>query len=424
MTVNVPVVLGGAGLQCAYAGSPAELVRRLTARESVAAQPWFSSDREATDLRLPGNPHHARFFVGEAARMPMMERVQQVLERVIAQALQNSNLDEASLADPDLRVYLAGHGMRPDYGDFAGYENRNDEEDRLYFPEKLKGLNISSYAQDELAHRLTARYRLASPPIPIYTASCSAMSSLYLAWQAIRSGFTRRALVAGWMQYTLQDIVFMGGQGVLSVGNSQPFSAQSGGMLPADGACALLLEAGDETPSVTTSPGIHIASCVSYQSSGEAGGAMTADFRAIATTMERALEAAGLKPEDIACVVPHANGAPASDKSEAMAMLKIWGKNGVPVVTYKAQTGYMSVCSGLLDLFVISDALAKQEVVSAQTHLPFDDTLQVDVHANRDVLPLAGGPILKTTLGLDGSVIACVLTQGPLSGGLHELRGS
>lgn len=424
MTVNVPVVLGGAGLECAYAGSPAELVRRLTARERVAAQPWFASDREATDLRLPGNPHHARFFVGEAARMPVMERVQQALERVIAQALQNSNLDEASLRDPDLRVYLAGHGMRPDYGDFAGYENRNDEEDRLYFPEKLKGLNISSYAQDELAHRLAARYRLASPPVPIYTASCSAMSSLYLAWQAIRSGFARRALVAGWMQYTLQDIVFMGGQGVLSVGNSQPFSAQSGGMLPADGACALLLEAGDEPLGVTTSPRIHIASCVSYQSSGEAGGAMTADFRGIATTMERAIEAAGLKPEDIACVVPHANGAPASDKSEAMAMLKIWGKNGVPVVTYKAQTGYMSVCSGLLDLIVISDALVKQEVVSAQTQLPFDDTLQVDVHANRDVLPLAGGPILKTTLGLDGSVIACVLTHGPLSGGLHELRGS
>ncbi|MFX1763692.1 beta-ketoacyl synthase N-terminal-like domain-containing protein [Paraburkholderia sp. A1RI-2L] len=417
-------MLGGAGLECAYAGSPDELVRRLAARESVAAQPWFASDREATDLRLPGNPHHARFFVGDAARMPVMERVQQALEQVIAQALQNSNLDEASLADPDLRVYLAGHGMRPDYGDFAGYENRNDDEDRLYFPEKLKGLNISSYAQDEFAHRLAARYRLAAPPVPIYTASCSAMSSLYLGWQAIRSGFTRRALVAGWMQYTLQDIVFMGGQGVLSVGNSQPFSAQSGGMLPADGACALLLEAGDETPGATTSSRIHIASCVSYQSSGEAGGAMTADFRGIATTMERAIEAAGLKPEDIACVVPHANGAPASDKSEAMAILKIWGKKGVPVVTYKAQTGYMSVCSGLLDLIVISDAIAKQEVVSAQTQLPFDDTLQVDVHANRNALPLAGGPILKTTLGLDGSVIACVLTQGPLSGGLHELRSS
>ena len=420
---NVPVVIGGAGLECAYAGSRDELVRRLAARESVAAQPWFASDREAADLRLPGNPHHARFFVGEAARLPVMERVQHVLERVIAQALQGSNLDEAALCGPDVRVYLAGHGMRPDIGDFAGYENRNDEEDLLYFP-KLKQLSVANYAQDELAHRLAVRYRLASPPVPIYTASCSAMSSLYLAWQAIRAGLARRALVVGWMQYTLQDIVFMGGQGVLSVGDSQPFSAQSGGMLPADGACALLLEAADDASGVGTSPRTHLASCVAYQSSGEASRAMSADFRAIAATMERALEAAALKPEDIACVVPHANGAPASDKSEAMAILRIWGKNGMPVVTYKGQTGYMSVCSGLLDLFAITDALAKQEILPAQTRLPLDDTLQIDVHANRAALPLAGGAILKTTLGLDGSIVACVVTQGPLSGGLHEVRSS
>ncbi|WP_322059103.1 beta-ketoacyl synthase N-terminal-like domain-containing protein [Paraburkholderia sp. J63] len=420
---NVPVVLGGAGLECAYAGSPDELVRRLAARESVAAQPWFASDREAADLRLPGNPHHARFFVGDAARMPVMERVQQVLERVIAQALRGSNLDETSLCGPDVRVYLAGHGMRPDVADFAGYENRNDEEDLLYFPQ-LKQLCVANYAQDELAHRLAARYRLASPPVPVYTASCSAMSSLYLAWQAIRAGFARRALVVGWMQYTLQDIVFMGGQGVLSVGDSQPFSAQSGGMLPADGACALILQAEGDVSGSATQARVRVASCVAYQSSGEASGAMSADFRAIAATMERALEAASLAPGDIACVVPHANGAPTSDKSEAMAILKIWGKNGVPVVTYKGQTGYMSVCSGLLDLFAIADAIVKQEVLPAQTKLPLDDALQIDVHANRAALPLAGGAILKSTLGLDGSIVACVLTQETQSGGLHDMRGS
>ncbi|WP_028222181.1 beta-ketoacyl synthase N-terminal-like domain-containing protein [Paraburkholderia oxyphila] len=420
---NVPVTIRGAGLECAYAGSPGELVRRLAAGESVATRPWFASEREAADLRLPGNPHHAAFFVGEAAQLSVMERAQQVLERVIAQALQDASLDESALGGPDVRVYVAGHGMRPDIGDFAGYENRNDDEDLLYFP-KLKGLSVASYAQDELAHRLAVRYRLAAPPVPIYTASCSAMSSLYLAWQAIRAGFARRALVVGWMQYTLQDIVFMGGQGVLGVGNSQPFSAQSGGMLPADGACALLLEAADDAPAAAPTSQIQIASCVAYQSSGEARSAITADFRAIAATMERALEGAALKPEDIACVVPHANGTPASDKSEAMAILKIWGKKGVPVVTYKGQTGYMSVCSGLLDLFAIGDALVKQQVLPAQTRLPLDDTLQIDFHVNRAALPLAGGAILKSTLGLDGSIVACVLTQGPLPGGLHEVRSS
>ena len=420
---NVPVVMGGAGLECAYAGSRDELVRRLAARESVAEYPWFSSDREAADLRLPGNPHHARFFVGDAARMPIIARVQQVLERVIAQALQGSNLDEASLCGPDVRVYLAGHGMRPDVADFAGYENRNDDEDLLYFP-KLKQLSIANYAQDELAHRLAVRYRLAAPPVPIYTASCSAMSSLYLAWHAIRAGFARRALVVGWMQYTLQDIVFLGAQGVMSVGNSQPFSAQSGGMLPADGACALLLHAADDGPASAAPSKVRLASCVAYQSSGEASGPMSADFRAIASTMERAIEAASLEPSDIACVVPHANGAPTSDKSEAMAILKVWGKKGVPVVTYKGQTGYMSVCSGLVDLFAIADAIVKQEVLPAKTRLPLDDALQIDVHANREALPLAGGAILKTTLGLDGSIVACVVTQEPLSGGSHEVRGS
>lgn len=413
---NVPVMIGGIGLESAYAGSCNELVQRLAARECVAAQPWFASDREASDLRLPCNPHHAKFFVGKAARVTIMARFEQAIDRVVAQALRDANLDEASLSGADVRVYLAGHGMRADFADFAGYENRNDEEDQLYFP-RLKQLNASNYAQDELAHRIARRYRLARLPVPVYTASCSAMSALYVAHQAIRSGAVRTALVVGWMQYTLQDIVFLGTQGVLSVGDSQPFSAHSGGMLPTDGACALLLQAGDDMAASATLQRPRLASCTAYQSSGEASRPMSADFRAIASTMERALEAAGQQPANIACVFPHGNGVPASDKPEAMAILKIWGAHGVPVVSYKGQSGYISVCSGLVDLFAIADALANQRVLPARTRMPLDDTLQIDLHVDRAALPLGGRAILKSAVGLDGSVVACVVTQGPLSGG-------
>lgn len=121
------------------------------------------------------------------------------------------------------------------------------------------------------------------------------------------------------------------------------------------------------------------------------------------------MAAAGVTADRVACMMPHGNGIQTSDKSEAMALLKIWGEKGVPVVSYKGQIGYFSTCSGLLDLMIACDALEKGRLLAFTTRHPLDNSTQLNFHADNPPLTLEKNVIVKSGMGLDGSVIATVL---------------
>jgi len=84
----------------------------------------------------------------------------------------------------------------------------------------------------------------------------------------------------------------------------------------------------------------------------------TPDFRVIGRTIAKAMEDAnGLGANDIACVFPHGNGIRSSDRSEALALQKVWGALDTPVVSYKAQIGYLMASSALVDMALMSGFL-------------------------------------------------------------------
>jgi 3-oxoacyl-(acyl-carrier-protein) synthase len=218
-------------------------------------------------------------------------------------------------------------------------------------------------------------------------------------------------LVIGWLNTQTQDIVFLGGQDMLGDGSSQPFSNHNSSILPTNGVVALLLESGRHAQQRGFKPCASLRNSMFCQSSGGRGSSsFTADFRTIAQTMERVLADAGLSPQDIACVFPHANGVIASDKAEAMALQKLWGKAGIPVVSYKGQVGYMVTCCGLLDLMLVADALQQRRLLASTSRCPVDESLQIHVHADSPPLVLEKQHILKSGIGLDGSAIAMVIS--------------
>jgi 3-oxoacyl-(acyl-carrier-protein) synthase len=93
-----------------------------------------------------------------------------------------------------------------------------------------------------------------------------------------------------------------------------------------------------------------------------------------------------------------------------MALQKVWGKCGVPVVSYKGQVGYMESCCGLLDLMLAADALQQRRLLALTTRYPINDSLQIHVHADSPPLALKRQHILKSGIGLDGSAIAMVIS--------------
>lgn len=405
------VIASGWGMNSAFAADFPSLIAGLEQQKSISGKPWFATDEEWQNLRLTVNPH----IVPDES--PIVSGVERIC-KVIDQALEMAQLKVSDLAGKRIRVYIAGSGMRADVGDFSGYLDRNDAEELLFFPQ-IKNLHAREYGQDNLAHVLLQTYSLSWPPVSLYCASNSALAALHLAQSSVAAGGADLALVIGWTQILYQDVIFLGGLDMLGQKQPQPFSQYSNCIMPANCAAALIIESAQHAIDRGFTPQIVIKSSVCYQSGAARGGStFSADFRSIAQTLENAIQAAGLTPEDIACVMPHGNGIISSDKSEAMALQKVMGKNGVPVVSYKGQFGYSSTSSGVLDFMVACDALMKRRLLPMMLNHPVDESLQLDLAVANPPRLLTQRNLLKSGLGLDGSVIAMVLTA--CQGNIHE----
>ncbi|WP_299998270.1 beta-ketoacyl synthase N-terminal-like domain-containing protein [uncultured Cedecea sp.] len=407
-----PVIASGWGMNSAFAEDFPALITGLKDQKFVSAKPWFATDDEWQNLRLTVNPHTVP---DEPAARPGIERIRLVID----QALKMAQLNASDLAGKRVRVYIAGSGVRGSINDFIGYLDRNDTEDLLFFPQ-IKNLHAKEYGQDQLAHALLETYSLSWPPVSLYCASNSSLAALHLAQSTIAGGGADLALVIGWTEILYQDVVLLGGLDMLGDKHPQPFSHYSDNILPANGTVALIIESEQHATRRGFTPQITIKSSVCYQSGAARGNStFSADFRSIAQTLDRAIQAADLELKDIACAMPHGNGIIFSDKSEAMALQKVMGKHAVPVVSYKGQFGYSSACSGVLDFMVACDALMQRRLLPMALRYPVDESLELDLPVANQPYPLTARNILKSGLGIDGSVIAMVLSA--CQEDIHEL---
>lgn len=104
----------------------------------------------------------------------------------------------------------------------------------------------------------------------------------------------------------------------------------------------------------------------------------------------------------------HGNGSIISDKAETVAITNIF-KHPIPIISYKGQIGYISNCSGIIDLMIIADSLKNNRLIPSTTHYPIDDGMEVNFLTNQECVNYSAKPILKIGLGMDGSIIAMLL---------------
>ncbi len=118
-----------------------------------------------------------------------------------------------------------------------------------------------------------------------------------------------------------------------------------------------------------------------------------------------------IKKEDLCAFIPHGNGTSSSDNVEAKAITMYAGENSLPVLAYKGQIGYTATGSGLIDLVIGHHILLDRELIFPVVN----DRIIEDVAHH---ISLAGGVckhtkkhLLKTGLGVDGSVVALLMTN-------------
>lgn len=177
------------------------------------------------------------------------------------------------------------------------------------------------------------------------------------AYHAIRTGQADRAVVVAYdMGIEPQALFYYEKLGVISARHLKPFDQEHDGTILGEGAAAMVLES---EASVASRSAACYGEIIGGLSASEAAGlfSIDGDGTHLHQLMERTIEQAQLKPEQISMVVAHGNGNSKSDNTEAYAINNTFKHHPLAVTGFKWSMGHTLCASGVLDAVLTSYSL-------------------------------------------------------------------
>lgn len=127
----------------------------------------------------------------------------------------------------------------------------------------------------------------------------------------------------------------------------RPFDARHDGFAPGEGAAFFVLERAEHA----AARGARVLGRIVGYGDGCGAHALSAgDLGVITAACRRAIERAGWTPDQVDLIYAHGNGTPVYDRREAEAFAAVFGDDGPPVTSNKAQIGHPMAAGGPLSL--------------------------------------------------------------------------
>lgn len=217
----------------------------------------------------------------------------------------------------------------------------------------------------------TARASGTRGPSLVVATACSSSAKVFLTAQRwIDAGWIDAAIVGGVDSLCLSTLHGFDSLQLLSDEPCRPFDAARKGISLGEAGGFALLE--------------RRASAVSF-----AGGGESSDAHHISTphpdglgardAMLTALASAKLRSGDIGYVNAHGTATLSNDRSEAAALVSVFGARGVPVSSTKGTTGHALGAAGILEALVTIEALRAQLLPPTTNVTEPDASLQLDL---------------------------------------------
>ncbi len=287
-----------------------------------------------------------------------MDRFAQFALNAGVDAVVDSGVD-FSKEDPWRCGAIVGSGV-------GGIEEFADGHEKLLKkgPSRVSPFMVPKLMCNAAAGHLSIHYGIKGPNSAISTACASAAHSIGAARDAIRYD-QADVMIAGGAEAALTPLgtsCFMALK-ALSRRNdapekaSRPFDQDRDGFVLAEGAGLIVLEEYEHARARNatiycellgfgqTADGTHIT-------------APPEDGHAVGHAMERALHDAGLDPEDIDYVNPHATSTPLGDLAETNAIKSVLGENTrTPISATKSMTGHSLGAAGGIEAVIVAKSL-------------------------------------------------------------------
>ena len=379
MSEEDPVVIVGMALEAPGGVDTAEDYWTLLSDQREALVPfptdrgWSLDELFAGSRREGFKPiHNLGGFLTDAATFDpeffgispreavAMDPQQRVALRLAWRALEDSGSNPDDLAGHDVGCYLGASALEygPALTEFSHHS----------------GHLITGTSLGVISGRIAYMLDLAGPAITVDTSCSSALCAMHLAVQALLTGDCDVALTGG--------VCVMGSPGYFAEfskqhalsddGHCRPYSAHASGTVWSEGAALFVLQ----RRSGALRDGRAIlaevrASCVN--SDGRTVGLTAPSERAQTRLFGRALERAGVSPEDVGMVEGHGTGTRLGDRTELRSLAATYGDaapgRGPLLGSVKSNIGHAQSAAGALGL---------AKVLVAADHATIPPTLHAD----------------------------------------------
>ena len=262
-------------------------------------------------------------------------------------ALADAGIDDAYLAENEVGILFGNDSCAKEV--IEGYETIKKMKDTAM----VGSSSIFRSMNSTVSMNLATIFQLRGMNMTVSAACASGSHSIGFGTILIRDGLQDMVICGGAQEVNYYSMGNFDGISAFSVRTdeptkaSRPFDASRDGLVPSGGAATLILE--EYEHAVKRGAKIY-AEVVGYGFSSNGGNISQPSDIGSAIAMERALEDAGMAPEDIQYVNAHATSTLQGDAMEALAIKKVFGLNGVPVSSTKSMTGHECWMSGASEI--------------------------------------------------------------------------
>lgn len=189
-------------------------------------------------------------------------------------------------------------------------------------------------------------------------ACASSLYALQIACRKLQQGSLDVALVAA--VNAAHNVMLQQGfsalQALSPTGRSQPFAASADGLVPAQGAAAVVLKRLCDISEGDTVFGLIRA--IGLSNDGRRGGFLVPDSHGQREAMSRAYDQCDVDPDSIDYLECHATGTPVGDSVEIRSASEFYARDRpLPVGSLKSNTGHLITVAGLASLLKLTLAL-------------------------------------------------------------------
>jgi 3-oxoacyl-[acyl-carrier-protein] synthase II len=271
-----------------------------------------------------------------------------------------------------------------------------------------------------VAEHLADRFGTKGSPISVSTACASGASAIQLGVEAIRRGEAEAALCIGTDgSVNPEALIRFSLLSALSTSNNppesaaKPFAKNRDGFVMAEGAAALVLESYDSAVARGANILGVLAGCGEMADSFHRTRS-SPDGKPIIGCIRRAVEDAGLAPEDIDYINPHGTGTPENDKMEYLGVATVFGERAksIPISSNKSMIGHTLSAAGAVETVFTLLTLEHQRLPPTINYNVPDPAIPLDVVPNtaRDAKVRHA---LSNSFGFGGQNVSLVMSREP-----------